>query len=175
MVQTASAYAPFVSELSLERVRSWYAEQPRVVLVADALVTDEADRVLLVKPTYKSGWLRPGGIVEHDEAPHVGAERELREETGLRRRAGRLLAVEWCRMFDQEDLPILVHTFDFGTVSSGEPIVVPEAEISGYGFFEEDKAERRLAPYDRARFKAALTARAAGATAYLADGLLVGN
>lgn len=161
--------------MSLERVRSWYGERPRVVLVADALITDESDRVLLVKPTYKHGWLRPGGIVEHGEAPHVGAERELREEAGLRRVSGRLLAIEWCRMFGQEDLPILAHTFDFGTVSSSEPIVVPEVEISDYGFFERAEVERRLAPYDRGRFDAALAARAAGTTAYLTDGRVVAD
>jgi hypothetical protein len=45
-----------VIDPSLGKVRRWYAEQPKVLLVADALLTDERARVLLVKPSYKAGW-----------------------------------------------------------------------------------------------------------------------
>lgn len=54
-------------------------------------------------------------------------------------------------------------------------VLVAEAEISDFGFFERAEAERRLAPYDRARFKAALASRASSTTAYLSDGQLATN
>ena len=50
------------------------------------------DRVLLVRP--RSGrWQLPGGRLERGESPRRAALREVREETGLRARLGRLLGV----------------------------------------------------------------------------------
>lgn len=152
------------------RVRRWHHDQPKVVLVADALVTDARGRVLLVKPTYKAGWLLPGGVVEHREPPHLGAERELREETGLSRTAGALLALEWGRMFGQADLPLLVHTFDCGTASAEERLTLPQDELSDYGYFPPDEAGRLLAWYDAPRLRAAVAARESGRTAYFTVG-----
>ena len=49
-------------------------------------------RVLLVQP--RSGrWQLPGGRLEPGESPRRAALREVREETGLRPRLGRLLGV----------------------------------------------------------------------------------
>lgn len=45
------------------------------------LVTDPADRVLLVRT--KRGWELPGGGVEDGEDPRAAARREVREEAGL--------------------------------------------------------------------------------------------
>jgi hypothetical protein len=38
-----------------------YAEYAKTPIVAMALITDPAGRVLIVKPTYKKGWLLLGG------------------------------------------------------------------------------------------------------------------
>lgn len=45
------------------------------------------NKVLLVKHKKLGIWLNPGGHIEADEAPHLAAEREVREETGLETRA----------------------------------------------------------------------------------------
>ena len=45
------------------------------------------ERILLVKHKKLNIWLAPGGHVEIDELPHVTAERECFEETGLTVRA----------------------------------------------------------------------------------------
>ncbi|GAA2591895.1 NUDIX hydrolase [Streptomyces axinellae] len=89
------------------RSTSQVPEQPRtsqeeyahsrhaVRLVAAALFTDELGRVLLLKPTYRSQWLRAGGGAEPGESPEAACRREVREELGLSRDPGRVLAVHW--------------------------------------------------------------------------------
>src|SRR5260370_8432319 len=62
---------------------TWFAQLPGVVVAAGALITDPADRVLLVKPNYRDYWTLPGGICEHGEPPHAGCAREVAEEIGL--------------------------------------------------------------------------------------------
>jgi hypothetical protein len=73
-------------------------------------------------------------------------------------------------MFDEHELPLLGHTFDFGTTRSTEPVNLPEDELTDYGFFSPNEAVQRLAPYDVPRFTAGLAARVSGRTAYLSDG-----
>lgn len=46
-------------------------------------IVEQAGRVVLVRHSYKSGWLFPGGAVERGEAPADAIIRELREEIGL--------------------------------------------------------------------------------------------
>ncbi|MFJ1680652.1 MULTISPECIES: NUDIX domain-containing protein [unclassified Streptomyces] len=62
---------------------------------AAALFTDQLGRVLLVKPTYREEWLLPGGGAEGGESLAQACEREVREELGLTRAPGTLLAVRW--------------------------------------------------------------------------------
>lgn len=50
---------------------------------AGVLFFDSQHRLLIVKPTYKSGWIIPGGVVEQNESPHQACCREVREEIGL--------------------------------------------------------------------------------------------
>jgi ADP-ribose pyrophosphatase YjhB (NUDIX family) len=47
------------------------------------IVVDENDRLLLVKSSYRRLWSFPGGFLDPDEDPLVGAEREVVEETGM--------------------------------------------------------------------------------------------
>jgi ADP-ribose pyrophosphatase YjhB (NUDIX family) len=63
-----------------------------------ALIFDRAGRLLILKPTYKSGWTIPGGVMEADgESPWEACQREVREETGLEVSRGRLAAMDFRR------------------------------------------------------------------------------
>ncbi|MEZ5114657.1 MAG: HD domain-containing protein [Candidatus Nanopelagicales bacterium] len=69
---------------------------PRIPASAGALVWDRAGRLLVLNPTYKKGWTIPGGIVEDDgETPWQACVREVREETALEARRGRLVCVDF--------------------------------------------------------------------------------
>ncbi len=71
---------------------------PRIPVSAGALIFDRAGRLLILKPTYKSGWTIPGGVMEAEgESPWEACRREVREETGIDVARGRLAAVDFRR------------------------------------------------------------------------------
>ena len=74
---------------------------PGIPVSAGALIYDRAGRLLILKPTYKSGWTIPGGVMEADgESPWEACQREVREETGLEVSHGRLAAMDFRRPRD---------------------------------------------------------------------------
>ena len=74
----------------------WYP--PGIPVSAGALIFDRAGRLLILKPTYKSGWTIPGGIMEADgETPWDACRREVREECGIEVARGRLVAMDFRR------------------------------------------------------------------------------
>ena len=57
---------------------------PAIPVSAGALIFDRAGRLLIVKPTYKSGWTIPGGIMEaNGETPWQACRREVAGECGI--------------------------------------------------------------------------------------------
>src|SRR5271170_6276299 len=71
---------------------------PAIPVSAGALVFDSAGRLLILKPTYKSGWTIPGGVMEADgETPWEACRREVREECGVEVRRGRLACMDFRR------------------------------------------------------------------------------
>jgi 8-oxo-dGTP diphosphatase len=58
-----------------------------------AVVTDELGRVLVMKRVDNGGWQLPGGVLGQDEALGQGLIREVREQTGVQVRPGRLTGV----------------------------------------------------------------------------------
>ena len=71
---------------------------PAIPASAGALIFDRKGRLLILKPTYKSGWTIPGGVMEADgETPWEACQREVREECGLDVHTGRLVCVDFRR------------------------------------------------------------------------------
>jgi|SRR5579859_1021410 len=62
---------------------------PKICFVAIGLLIHEG-KALLVKHRRAQIWLSPGGHIEPDELPHLAAEREFWEETGIRVKAVQL-------------------------------------------------------------------------------------
>jgi 8-oxo-dGTP diphosphatase len=71
---------------------------PAIPVSAGALIFDRGGRLLILKPTYKTGWTIPGGVMEADgETPWEACRREVREECGIEVHRGRLACMDFRR------------------------------------------------------------------------------
>jgi 8-oxo-dGTP diphosphatase len=144
----------------------WLALRPKVVASAGALLTDEAGRVLVVKPNYRDYWLFVGGQLDAGETPEQACRREVKEEIGLDVEIGRLLVVHWTQPTPERSLPMLVFIFDGGTVKP-DRIRLDGDEIDEFRFAPTEEALTLLAANDQRRLPIALEARRTGTTHYL--------
>ncbi|GAA4541378.1 NUDIX domain-containing protein [Streptomyces collinus] len=143
---------------------AYIASLPRVLAGAAVLFRDGEGRVLLVEPSYREGWVLPGGTVESDdgETPRQGARRETAEEIGLDREPGRLLAVDWVHGTGRP--PVVAYLYDGG--------VLGEDEFKAIRLQEEELLSWRLVPRDELSgyLRGALGGRVLAALDVLADG-----
>ncbi len=144
-------------------------ELPAIPVSAGALIFDEAGRLLILKPTYKSGWTIPGGVMEADgETPWEACRREVREECGVEVSHGRLACMDFRR--PRPGSPGGVRfLFDCGAVDDEclAGIVVQPEEVSEYRLVALPDALPLLRGPIRRRVRAATAHRA---LVYLEDG-----
>lgn len=149
-------------------LRAWDG-LPGIPASSGALIRDTRGRILVLKPTYKSGWTIPGGVMEaNGETPWAACQREVREETGLIVTTGRLVALD-TRPAKTRKAMGLRFLFDCGMVSDAQAasITVQASELSEFAFVEPAEALTRLRPAVSRRVAAAL---AAPHCCYLEDG-----
>ncbi len=149
-------------------------EIPRIPASAGALIFDRHRRLLVLKPTYKSGWTVPGGQMEDSgETPWEACRREVREESGLVVDSGRLVCVDFLRPRPERPggMRFLFDcgAFDDETLAG---IVVQEDEISEYRLEDVAAALELLSGPLRRRVRAGVGAKH---TVYLEDGRPVGT
>ena len=65
------------------RLRATRYVTPNFTVGSLAFLTDDGERVLLGRPSYRRGWLPTGGFVDRGETPGQTIEREVREELGV--------------------------------------------------------------------------------------------
>jgi 8-oxo-dGTP diphosphatase len=145
----------------------WYASLPTVYVSACVLLTDYQDRVLLVKPNYRSYWAVPGGIVDDGEPPHTCAAREIQEELGLDISLGGLLVVDWAPSQGDRPRPMMNFIFDGGTVTDSARIRLQTDELDDARFWSWEEAATKLPATTGARIPAARQARKNQQTVYL--------
>lgn len=148
--------------------------RPRVA--AGVLFLDEADRVLLVVPSYKDHHDLPGGMAEAGESPREAARREVVEELAIDPPVGRLLVADWWHDSpDGRGGPKLLFVFDGGRLAPAhrDRIVVDGHEVIGYGFHPVADLAAVTIPRLANRIEHALAAHHDHATRYLEDGNLV--
>ena len=144
-------------------------ELPAIPVSAGALIFDGAGRLLILKPTYKSGWTIPGGVMEADgETPWEACRREVREECGIEVQHGQLACMDFRR--PRTGSPGGVRfLFDCGAVDDEQlaAIVVQPEEVSAYRIVALPDALPLLRGPIRRRVRAASASRA---LVYLEDG-----
>jgi 8-oxo-dGTP diphosphatase len=137
------------------------AALPAIPVSAGALIFDRARRLLILKPTYKSGWTIPGGVMEADgETPWEACQREVREECGIEVRGGRLACVDF-RPARPGRAGGVRFLFDCGPADEAAlaAIVVQPEEIAEYRLVPLDIALGLLRPPIRRRVLAATRRR----------------
>jgi 8-oxo-dGTP diphosphatase len=111
---------------------------PRVPASAGALIFDRRGRLLILKPTYKSGWTIPGGVMEDDgETPWQACRREVCEECGLDVSRGRLVCMDF-RLWRDGNPGGIRFLFDCGALA--------DSALAGVALQPEEISEHRLVP-----------------------------
>jgi len=139
---------------------------------AGALIYDGTRRLLILKPTYKSGWTIPGGVMEPDgETPWDACRREVREECGIEVHSGRLACIDF-RPVRPGHPGGIRFLFDCGTADDAAlaAITVQPEEVAEYQLVPLDAALVLLRPAIRRRVDAASRHNR---FVYLEDGRLV--
>lgn len=143
------------------------ARLPTKRVIAQGMLRNENDEILLCQLTYKKEWDLPGGVVDPGESPATCVEREVREELGLELRAGRLLAVNWLPPYRGWDDATLF-LFDLGVFDGDlDPARFLHREIKGAHWVSPADVGKHIAPYAVRLVEAAMVAEH---TAYLEDG-----
>ncbi len=130
---------------------------PRKRAIAQMLLRDPDDRVLVCQLTYKRDWDLPGGVVEVGESPQLAVGREVEEELGLVVPPGPLLLTDWLPPWSGWD-DALCLVFDGGVheVAVLDTMVREEREIRAAAFLTADEVASRCSPITAARVRSAL-------------------
>lgn len=142
---------------------------PAIPVSAGALIFDRKERLLILKPTYKSGWTIPGGVMESDgETPWEACRREVREECGIEVHEGRLACMDFRHPRPGRPGGIRF-LFDCGVVDDARlaRIAVQPEEISQYRMAALPDALALLRRPIRRRVRAACSGQG---LVYLEDG-----
>jgi 8-oxo-dGTP diphosphatase len=164
-----------MAEVVHEPLASTDDDLPAVPASASALIFDDRGRLLILRPTYKTGWTIPGGVMENDgETPWQTCRREVREECGLDVTAARLACVDFRPQRPGRPGGIRF-LFDCGRLDSSvlRAITLQPVEIAEHRLVPVADALALLRKPIRRRVRATMrrdgTARRRG-TVYLEDG-----
>jgi len=112
---------------------------PTKRIIAQGLLRDADDRILLCRLTYKPEWDLPGGVVEVGESPADGLVRELQEELGITVTVNGLITVNWLPAWRGWD-DACVMLFDLGVAQASvtDTMHLQPTEIAGVEWCDEE-------------------------------------
>ena len=140
---------------------------PTKRLIAQGLIRNNANEILLCELTYKQEWDLPGGVVDPHESPANAVVREIREEMQVDLSPRSLVAVNWLPPWHGWD-DAMLFVFDLGV----DDDVIARArleprELRAVHWCTLDEVERRAAPYVTRMLRR--LAQQTDGTAYLED------
>jgi 8-oxo-dGTP pyrophosphatase MutT (NUDIX family) len=133
------------------RTEAFFAAAPRKLVAAAVLCRDPDGRLLCVHDSFKRWWTIPGGLVDVDEDPRTGAEREAWEEAGVRVRAGTILGV-----FSMPWPDRVLFVYEAMATGDRTPAPVHHHEIDDAAWLPLDEALGRLNPRTAAQVQRCL-------------------
>ncbi|OHA83007.1 MAG: hypothetical protein A2937_02265 [Candidatus Yonathbacteria bacterium RIFCSPLOWO2_01_FULL_47_33b] len=126
-----------------------YKSLPKKRSGSSVLFLNEKGELLIVKPSYKSGWLPVGGTVDDSESPSVAAQRETREEIGLDLILSDFKIISICYVPEKDARTEAFQFAFFGGVLSNEQISqikLPSDELEEFRFVPLEEAKTMLSP-----------------------------
>lgn len=153
-------------------MKSWLKRQPKKRMGAGVLLFDEKERLLIVKPNYKTGWTIPGGVVEKNESPRQACVREVREEIGLVLKSMKLVGLDY--IFDQKAKGENLQFIFYGGVllaKKKQAIKLQKKELKDFNFVSLAQALVMLRKRMARRLPYCLNAIRRNTCAYLEDGV----
>ena len=149
-----------------KRIAILNARLPKKRNIAQGLLRNPADEMLLCELTYKREWDLPGGVVDPDESPATTVAREIEEELGIVVEVAGLVAVNWLppwRGWDDAHLFL----FDCGVFDGAlDPGRFLPREIADAHWVTAATAAEHVAPYT-ARMLEVVSGWEPGTTLYL--------
>lgn len=141
---------------------------PTKRVIAQGVLRNERDEVLLCQLTYKQEWDLPGGVVDQFESPATCLARECREELGAELTPGPLLATSWLPPYRGWD-DAVAFIFDLGRVDSDWSLglTLQPREIIAVHWVDSAVLDAHAAPYAARLIRAAVDP---GSPRYLENG-----
>ncbi len=123
----------------------YYKALPKKRMASGALIFNDNDELLLVKPSYKDNWSIPGGMIDEYESPREACMREVKEEIGIALKDLKFLCVEYTRKIETKD-ENLFFMFYGGKLNSQQigEIRTDLDEISEFKFTKTEEAAKLI-------------------------------
>jgi 8-oxo-dGTP pyrophosphatase MutT (NUDIX family) len=151
---------------------SYLKSLPKKRMGAGVLLFDNQKRLLIVKPSYKPGWIIPGGVIEKNESPLAAVLRETEEEIGLRLKNIKFVGLDYISANQKED-ENLQFIFFGGTLALPQinRIQLQDSELRAFKFTNITDAKKLLSPKISRRLPYCLDAIQKKSSVYLHDGV----
>jgi len=148
-----------------------YEAMSKKRMAVSAFFLNKEGNILIVKPTYRSDWLLPGGIVEKDESPRQACVREIKEELNIELPLNKLLCVEYLSD-DTQQTESVQFVFYGGLITESQisSILLPKPELNEYRFSTHEEALQLLSCKLARRLPYCFQALEENTTFYLEDG-----
>jgi 8-oxo-dGTP diphosphatase len=120
-------------------MNEYYKRLPKKRIAAGALIFNSKNQLLIVKPNYRDRWLIPGGIVEENESPRQGCQREIKEELDLIIKVKNPVCVDY-KVASSQKPDGVYFLFDIGVINEKtiEVISIQNDELDEFRFINQE-------------------------------------